>query len=391
MKSSIFNKIIFILACFFATGSTVLNADTDTSKITIPFDSDKWVLNAGAKIENYLGKKSLKLGEKKPGAPVGLGMATLKDIDFRNGIIEYDVAFDETRTFGGVIFRVKPDGKSYEKFYMRAHQSGNPDANQYMPIYNGIQTWQLYTGEQYSTPIKYVFNEWMHIKVVVAGKLADIYIQDMVSPELTVELIQEEMLGKLGLWGLNIGGAVRFANFTVTPMDNPEIKGTPKLKEVAQPGTVLSWFVSNTFDSQSLAGKTLLTEEDTKGLEFKTLESDMTGMTNLGKTQAIKKGQNTTFAKLVIIAQADQTKKMEFGFSDAVKVYLNNQLLFEGNDAYGSRDYRFLGTVGFYDALYLPLKKGENEILFAVTESLPHDGWGVQARFEDMTGIAFSK
>jgi hypothetical protein len=50
-----------------------------------------------------------------------------------------------------------------------------------------------------------------------------------------------------------------------------------------------------------------------------------------------------------------------------------------------SRDYRFLGTIGFYDKLFLPLKKGDNELWFVTSENF--GGWGVKAKFENMEGI----
>ncbi len=355
----------------------------------IPFDSPKWKFIGNTKIEDYLGQKALNLGVKKQDKPFSFGLAMLKDMEFSNGIIEYDVAFNETRTFAGLRFHTQ-QGPNFENFYMRAHQSGNPDANQYMPNYNGIPSWQLYYGESYSAPSNYVFNEWMHIKIVVSGKIADIYIMDMQSPALTVQLKREETTGGIGLWGLNIDGDVRFANFAVKPMDNPEIKGTPKPEKTAKPGSVLSWLVSNTFDGKSLAGKTTLTEKDKNTLEFTKLKSDLSGVTNLAKIQGVKKNKDTVFAKVVITSKSDQLKKLEFGFSDQIRLYLNNKILFEGDDLYRSRDYRFLGTVGLYDAVYLPLKKGDNELLFAITENVEdRTGWAVQARFENMEGIEF--
>jgi len=63
------------------------------------------------------------------------------------------------------------------------------------------------------------------------------------------------------------------------------------------------------------------------------------------------------------------------------------RLLYRGNDTVRSRDYRFLGSIGYFDALYLPLQKGENEILMAVSEDT--GGWGLQAKFMEMAGISF--
>jgi hypothetical protein len=68
-------------------------------------------------------------------------------------------------------------------------------------------------------------------------------------------------------------------------------------------------------------------------------------------------------------------------------VYLDGRLLFRGDDPYRSRDYRFLGSIGWWDALWLPLEEGPNELVVAVTEEF--GGWGVQARFAEPHGLAF--
>lgn len=372
MKKLVVSSLLFLL------GANLANAEV------IPFDSEQWELNPAAKVTEHLGQTALKLGEKQGKAPVALGVATVKDMEFTNGVIEYDVAFGQTRTFAGVKFHIQSH-KDYEKFYMRAHQSGNPDANQYMPIYNGVQSWQLYYGDAYATPTPYDFEQWMHVKIVVADKLADIYIKDMEQPALTVDLKREETTGTVGLWGLNISGPAYFANFDVTPMDKaPEIKGTPKPEKAAEAGTVINWQVSNAISGKALADKAQLAEADTKALEFTAIKAEKTGLLNLARASAWSKETDTVFAKVTLNAKQASSQAMEFGFSDSAKVYLNGKLLFTGNDPYNSRDYRFLGTVGFYDNLQLELQEGENEILIAVTESKMVNGWGVQARFGTM-------
>lgn len=50
-----------------------------------------------------------------------------------------------------------------------------------------------------------------------------------------------------------------------------------------------------------------------------------------------------------------------------------------------SRDYRFLGTVGYFDEVYVDLKKGKNELWIAVSETF--GGWGVKAQLENMDGL----
>lgn len=43
------------------------------------------------------------------------------------------------------------------------------------------------------------------------------------------------------------------------------------------------------------------------------------------------------------------------------------------------------GTIGLFDSVYLPLRKGENTVLIAVSESF--GGWLVTGKFEDESGI----
>ena len=66
-------------------------------------------------------------------------------------------------------------------------------------------------------------------------------------------------------------------------------------------------------------------------------------------------------------------------------MFLNGRQLYRGDDTYRSRDYRFLGSIGYYDTLFLPLLEGENELVVAVSEDF--GGWGVQARFTEPAGL----
>ncbi len=210
----------------------------------------------------------------------------------------------------------------------------------------------------------------------------------MSKPAVTVELKRDEKTGGVGLWGLDLSGPVYFANFAVKPMDNVEIAGTPIPETPAADGTVMSWQVSNSFDRKSVDGTSMLSKDMVAGLTYQTLAAGKTGMTNLARVQGTAKDKEAVFAKVIINSESDQTKKFEFGFSDMATVYLNGQPLFSGSDRFSSRDYRFLGTVGFYDTVFLPLKKGDNELQIMVTEIIGDvGGWAVQGRFEDMSGL----
>ena len=80
---------------------------------------------------------------------------------------------------------------------------------------------------------------------------------------------------------------------------------------------------------------------------------------------------------------------VRFVFSDRVRVYLNGRMLYAGNDGFVTHDPDFLGIVGLFDELALPLKRGPNELWFAVSETF--GGWAITADLPDRDGITVSQ
>ena len=340
------------------------------------FDSDAWQVQAEqAAIVDYRGQRALLMQG---------GSATLKDVQLADGVIEFDIAVSPQRGFAGGLFRIRSP-QNFEHFYIRPHQSGNPDANQYNPVFNGLSSWQLYHGEGYGTPVEYKFNEWMHIRIAYSGLRADIYI-DSDTPSIQVkELKRSVSSGGVGVDASSLAPA-HFANFEVSPLPDDYVFAAIEDEpvEVAKE-TVTSWLVSDAFDGEALQGVHQLGEQLKAGRNWTPLEAEPGGITNLARIQGLARDKDTAFARLVITSDKKQVKGLSLGYSDAVAVFANDTLLYSGSNRYMSRDYRYLGTIGLFDKIYLPLKAGENEIWFAVTESF--GGWGIQARFEDLDGI----
>jgi len=89
------------------------------------------------------------------------------------------------------------------------------------------------------------------------------------------------------------------------------------------------------------------------------------------------------YARTTIESDRDQVKRLYIGYSDDVSVFLNGRILFRGRSAQYFRDPAFLGIVDAEnDAVYLPLKKGRNELMLAVSEL--GGGWGFVCRLEDL-------
>ena len=346
----------------------------------IPFDSPRWEITAEeSRIEQYKGRTSLFLKG---------GLALIQDADFLDGVIEFDCAFPQARAFVGATWRVQ-DAANREEFYIRPHQSGNPDANQYTPVFNGLTAWQLYHGEGYGTPIDYDFDTWIPIKIVVAGRQAEVFIGDLDTPALFVDnLKREPTSGKVGLTVANFGPA-HFSNFRFATVENPTLKSRVERNRTAPPGALMTWQVSSSFDEKVLGSETELTASATEDLTWSELSCESTGLANLSEVNALGDGKNTAFARVIVISDRTQAKTLAFGYSDRTRVFLNNHLLYTGNNGYRSRDYRYLGTIGYFDALTLPLKKGRNELWFAVSESF--GGWGIQAAFSNTDGITIEE
>ena len=94
-------------------------------------------------------------------------------------------------------------------------------------------------------------------------------------------------------------------------------------------------------------------------------------------------GTKLIYARTRIESDRDQVQRLEIGYSDEVSVFLNGQILYRGRSAQNFRDPGFLGIVNpENDAVYLPLKKGSNELMLAVSEL--GGGWGFICRLGEV-------
>lgn len=363
------NLLLLVCTSFFFS-HLLLSAQT----VNVSFDQDHWdMTKAEYTLGEFQGKKGIEF----------TGVIYLKEVSFLNGTIEVDINFGEERNFPGVGFRMQDPG-NYEEFYIRPHQSGNPDANQYTPVFNGTAGWQLYYGEAYATPVQYRFNEWHHLKIVVSGSKADIYLDDMEKPLLAVkELKRKIQAGRLSLRGGRV--PVRFANYQYALSEERPAETSELTSKGSMEAVVMNWKVSNVIGDSIWTDRKVLDQGLKDQLIWSTQDTEPEGLINLARYGKRSEGHNTIVARMDIQSSTEQLKKISFGYSDVARVFCNDQLMYSGTNLYRSRDYRYLGTIGYFDALYLPLRKGSNEIWFVISENF--GGWGVQAEFENLEGI----
>jgi hypothetical protein len=105
--------------------------------------------------------------------------------------------------------------------------------------------------------------------------------------------------------------------------------------------------------------------------------------TDFSKRLEPQPGMTVVYARTTIESDRAETRKLALGYSDDVSVFLNGRLLYRGRSAQNFRDPAFLGIVSpENDALYLPLVKGRNELVLAVSEL--GGGWGFIARLTEL-------
>ncbi len=350
-------------------------------------DSIQWDLQGQAKVADYQGRKCLLLDG---------GAATVNDFTMRDGVIDVDVATPAARGFFGIQFRITPDGQNAEWVYLRQHKSGQPDAIQYTPVLGTGLNWQIYNGPGFTGAVDIPRDVWFHLRLEVTGAQAKLYVKDMDTPALVMtDLKSGVQKGEVALYVLT--GTTYFSNFTVrTTSDVPWERRLPPMP----PGTLTKWQISPSYDGLARDLERPLSSSDVAGIQWQDVEAEPPGFvvlyryreaphprvsfaTDFSKRLDPQPGMRVLYARTAIESDRDQVRKLFIGYSDDVSVFLNGQILFRGRSAQNFRDPAFLGIVNpENDAVYLPLKKGSNELMLAVSEL--GGGWGFICRLADL-------
>jgi len=331
----------------------------------VPFDSGRWVLG-DAEIVEHLGRPAL------------IGSADLPDAEFQDGIVEFDLAVDGSRGYPGVVFRATSPLES-ENVYCRPHVPGRPDALQYTPVFGGVAGWQLYNGPGFTAAVPIPAGEWIHVRLEVLGSRARVFFGDQTVPALVIDELQHApRAGTIGIKSERSGAAF-FADFQVTRTSDLDLGPAP---DPAAPrrGIVRAWEVSQPLLATDVDLAAGLDPTLREHLAWRPVQAAPSGLVDLARhVPRHQDGQSdVVFARVVLHASRDELRRLSFGYSDLVWVFLDGRPLFLGNSAYQSRDATFSGIIGLADALYLPLHAGENELVFAVEESF--GGWGLMAQ-----------
>jgi hypothetical protein len=358
--------------------------------LSLAADSPRWELEGKAQPVDYLGRQCLMLDG---------GAAAVKGFELRDGVIDVDVATPAKRGFFGIQFRLDAEGSNGEWIYLRQHKSGLADAMQYTPILHTGLNWQIYNGDGFTGAVDVPTDTWFHLRLELAGAQARLYVGDMDKPALVMpDLKSGIQQGQLALASLT--GRTCFSNFTVRPTADVAWRRQP----LAMPrGTLTHWTISPSLDALARNLEAPLTAQEVATFPWQAVEAEAPGFVVLyrhldaphprvtfandfNKRLDPQPGMRVVYARTRIVSDREQVKKLYIGYSDDVSVFLNGRILYRGRSAQNFRDPGFLGIVNpENDALYLPLVKGDNELVLAVSEL--GGGWGFICRLGDVSGL----
>ena len=159
-------------------------------------------------------------------------LAVIEGTDFSSGVIEAEIAgapganaMEGARGFVGIAFRLQPDLKSYDAFYLRPTNGRAEDQERRNHSAQYIShpgwTWNRMrqeTPSRYEAYVDLVPDAWTPIRIEVRGTKARLFVNGQSQPTLIVNDLKtgEQGRGAIALW-IDTGTIAHFRNLRVSP------------------------------------------------------------------------------------------------------------------------------------------------------------------------------
>jgi hypothetical protein len=159
-------------------------------------------------------------------------LVVIEGTDFANGVIEAEIAGapgpnagEGARGFVGIAFRVQPDLKTYDAFYLRPTngRADDQERRNHSVQYISHPAWpwnrlRQETPGRYEAYVDLVPDAWTPIRIEVRGNKARLYVNDQAQPTLIVNDVKSgaQAHGAIALW-IDPGTVAYFRNLRVSP------------------------------------------------------------------------------------------------------------------------------------------------------------------------------
>jgi hypothetical protein len=354
----------------------------------IPLKADAWSFRPGiAQFDDSAGTARLKVVD-------GKGFVVLKNLDFTDGTIEFDI-LPANKDFANFCFRFQ-DTAETETFYLRTNWAvDHPyamEAVQYTPIVKGVMYWDALP--QFQTFSDYTLTKPSHIKMIVSGKQMKVWVNHPERPTLEVARLEGDVTH----------GSIAFqGNQTITNLvvKAGQTEGLSPL-EGTDP---------TVFDSRYLR-HWVMTEPDTAGEDirkanlmgvrgipggkamWRPIDAERRGFVNLsrifGGTQPFG-APRMMFLKTTIRAREAKSVQLRLGFLDDIAIFVNDRLIKVDKNNFGFPAIKVPnGRLSIENStVMLPLKEGDNVLMVALGGNF--FSWGLVARLDDMDGLVIER
>lgn len=309
--------------------------------------------------------------------------AVLKDIDFKDGTIEYDI--DPVDPYFTSFYFRRQSKDNNECFYFRTAASGQPDAVQYAPVIKKINLWDMLY--HYQSAASFQRGQWNHVKLVVSGKQLKAYVNN----HLTLQVPRLE--GDVTSGALAFDGQAIIANLVIRPGHTEGLSPTAGADVTDNdPRYIRKWQVSPAIRTPEKVdfGAQLLPDSATT---WENIEAERRGLINLtrkfGGTDP--RARRVVWLKTNIISDSMQVRKLNMGFSDEVWIFINGRPLYVDKNLYGAPlSKQPDGRCSLENTAFnLPLQKGNNEVMIGVANDFY--GWGIIAQLDRLDKITLQQ
>ena len=198
----------------------------------------------------------------------------------------------------------------------------------------------------------------------------------------------------LGVWTGAFGRGAYFSNIRYTAAPGSAVETAAP---APPPGTLLGWEISSPIEAADFRPASL---PDLGRLTWQRVEAEPEGFVLINRyreapvggvprdsTGAVLAdsvmtgkiaGSRIVYARTTITAAHDETRRLQYAYSNGVVMYLNGRPLAFAMNPGGLRGIGVMARVG--DAVYLPLRRGRNQLVFAVIQCT--GGWAFSARLD---------
>ncbi len=374
-KKAMRKRLLYLLAICLP-GAIMAQAKKDGNKI--PLTAEHWnFAPTTTEFGDYKGQQALRVVKN------GVGATVLKDLQFSNGAIEFDMIPEDS--FFACFYFHWQDKMESETFYLRTQGGDKPGALwpiQYTSIIKGVNMWDMYP--QYQGPAAFKKTEWNHIRLVMNGLQMRAYINDMQHPVMEVPRLE----GNTTTGTIAFEGKLAIANLVVKPNDTEGLLPQAGLDPTSfDPRYLRHWAISGPvplpFGSE-LYERNLPAKETV----WDTISAERQGLINLSRRFGFSgKDRRAVWLKVKLHTAIDQQRRVSLGFSDEVWIFLNGREAFADKNLFGAPGMKAPEGRCAVDntSFNLPLKAGDNELLIGVSNDFY--GWGIIARLDNMEGI----